>query len=149
MAFIQTYPTVLTSTLFRGGGGQYQALKRKKYIFSHICPHNLFPAVSPHYFGHNPSLGMITGTHTSVKDVILGCTLVVLNRWYYRLQKWNKTLISMDTQLSAKFQKKVMTQSKRLTTNVDFSPKRGPFWGPFYHLRQNMIFPNKSEYVTF
>ncbi len=53
----------------------------------------------------------------------------------------SQNLASMDVQLPAKLQKKVMEQSCGMTMNVDFDPKMHPFSGPFC--------PNKGKYEFF
>ncbi len=58
-------------------------------------------------------------------------------------------LASMDVQLPAKLQEKVMEQSRGMAMNVDFGPKMDPFWGPFCPNKGKYGFLKKSELVRF
>ncbi len=61
----------------------------------------------------------------------------------------SQILASMDAQLPAKLQKRVMEQSWGMSMNVDFYPKWTLFWVPFAQIRANTIFLKKSEFVRF
>ncbi len=61
----------------------------------------------------------------------------------------HQILSSMDAQLPAKLQKKVMEQSWGMAMNVNFDPKWTLFWGPFAPIRANAKFLKKYELVRF
>ncbi len=71
------------------------------------------------------------------------------NTIYFEKIRICQILASMDAQLPAKLQKKVMKQSWGMAMNVDFDPKWTLFWGPFAQIRANKNYLKKSEFVRF
>ncbi len=75
-------------------------------------------------------------------DLFLGPFCPNKGKYEFFEKIWiSKILASMDTQLPAQLQKKVMEQSWGMSMHVDFDPKMNSFLGPFC--------PNKGKYDFF